>query len=144
MADKTPNPTPLPPAGFTGSTAAWHELSEDERLAIENLHDTDATTHSTVMAALLHYGLTCYDGRHCIVALDDLGMHDAARALDVALSGRIYTAPGVRDWAAEAAAAPVAGQEPEGNRMQEWLSTPVTVDPDRRKPVVPVERQAGK
>lgn len=64
-----------------------------------------STTDATVMAALLHYGLSCYDGRHCIEALRDLGMDSAADALEAALANRIYTAPGVRDWAAEEVAA---------------------------------------
>lgn len=61
----------------------------------------ESSTEATVMAALLNYGLTCYDGRHCIEALRDLGMDAAADSLAAALSDRIYGAPGVRDWAAE-------------------------------------------
>lgn len=59
------------------------------------------TTDSTVIAALVHYGLTCYDGRHCIEALRDLGHDKPADVLAEALSARIYSAPGVRDWARE-------------------------------------------
>lgn len=59
------------------------------------------STKATVTAALLHYGLTSYDGRHCVDALVDLNMDSAAAALEVALSERIYKAPGVRDWQAE-------------------------------------------
>jgi hypothetical protein len=60
------------------------------------------TTDTTVIAALVHYGLSCYDGRHCIEALRDLGHDQAADVLKTALSGRVYSAPGVRAWEAEA------------------------------------------
>ena len=58
-------------------------------------------TNTTIVAALLHYGLTCYDGRLCIEALREMGMEASADALRLALSNRIYSAPGVRDWQAE-------------------------------------------
>lgn len=63
------------------------------------------STHTTVMAALLHYGLSCYDHRHCIDALYDMGMPAAALTLDSALRHRVYKDVGVRDWDAEEVAA---------------------------------------
>lgn len=63
--------------------------------------DDDPLISSTIMAALLHYGLSCYDGRLCVQALKKLGEERAAEALDRAFTHRVYSSPGVREWGAE-------------------------------------------
>ena len=60
-------------------------------------------TEAEIIAALVHYGLSAYDGRQCAEALRELGFEPAAETLDAALAQRIYSAPGVREWGREEA-----------------------------------------
>jgi hypothetical protein len=58
-------------------------------------------TKATVIAALVHYGLSAYDGRRCVQALREVGGVEAAGVLEQALKHRVYIRPGVRHWKAE-------------------------------------------
>jgi hypothetical protein len=43
---------------------------------------------TTIIAALVHYGLACADGSHCVDALRDLGYDRSADVLRDALDAR--------------------------------------------------------
>jgi len=86
-----------------GSTSdeCWRCQSCDHVIELAKFVTIDESMSGLVLAALLHYGLICYDGRRCIGALRQLGMTAGADALDKALGQRIYKGVGVRDWLAE-------------------------------------------
>lgn len=55
---------------------------------------TDSHTETTIIAALVHYGLACYDGSHCVAALRAIGQDGAANVLQERLEER------ADEWAA--------------------------------------------